>query len=173
MSPSDDPLAGILERNIRALVRHRKATEAQRSRSDRWVDAITQFTGSLKFVYIHFGVFSAWVLVNLPGSPILRFDPTYVLLATWASVEAIFLSTFVLITQNRASEIATRRDELNLQISLLAEYEITHLIQLVEALAKREGLGEATNPELAELKRDVAPEKVLDRIDHVDRDHAE
>jgi len=164
-TPPHDPLAGVLERNIEALVGRRKAEEAARSAANRIADAVTQFTGSVKFVYIHLVLFGLWIILNLPGVPFPKFDPTYVTLAMWASVEAIFLSTFVLISQNRTAEIAEKRHELNLQISLLAEHEITRVVQLVTAMAERLELKEAKDPELDELKRDVAPEKVLDSIE--------
>jgi len=164
-----DPLASVLERNIGAIVWRRKAKDAEKSRADRIADTVTRFTGSLKFVYIHLVLFGLWIVLNLPAMPFPKFDPTYVVLAMWASVEAIFLSTFVLITQNRTAELADKRDDLNLQISLLAEHEVTRLIQLVSAIAQRLEIKEAQNPELEELKRDVAPEKVLDTIDHAER----
>src|SRR5262244_1509611 len=82
-----------------------------------------------------------------------------------ASVEAIFLSTFILITQNRMAAQAEKRAELDLQISLLAEHEITRLLKLVTAVAARMGIDAAQEPELAELAQDVAPEKVLDIIE--------
>lgn len=163
-SPPNHPLAKVLERNIEAIVRRRKAEEAAQPRAERVAAAVTRFAGSLKFVYLHLVFFGCWIIVNLPGVPLPKFDPTLVTLAMWASVEAIFLSTFVLITQNRSSALADRRDDLNLQISLLAEHEVTRLIQLVTAIAQKLEISEGANPELEELKRDVAPEKVLDSI---------
>jgi uncharacterized membrane protein len=82
-----------------------------------------------------------------------------------ASVEAIFLSTFILISQNRMSTAEARRADLDLQISLLAEHEITRVLQLVARIAEKLGLEEASAAELAELKRDVAPDKVLEKIE--------
>jgi uncharacterized membrane protein len=82
-----------------------------------------------------------------------------------ASVEAIFLSTFILITQNRMAAMADKRADLDLQVSLLAEHEITRLLTLVTALAERMGVDAAQDPELTELARDVAPEQVLDTMD--------
>jgi uncharacterized membrane protein len=93
-----------------------------------------------------------------------RFDPTFVVLAMVASVEAIFISTFVLVSQNRMAAQADQRADLDLQISLLAEHEITRLITLVSEMARRMGVPEAHDPELEELERDVAPEQVLDRM---------
>ena len=78
-----------------------------------------------------------------------------------ATLEALLISTFVLITQNRMSALVAKRAELDLQISLLAEHEITHLITLVTAMAERMGVDGAQDPELAELSQDLAPEKVM------------
>ena len=89
-------------------------------------------------------------------------DESFVILATVASVEAIFLSTFVLISQNRAAVAADRRAELDLQINLLSEHEVTRLLTLTGAIADRLGVEEAEDPGLAELQENVAPEKVLD-----------
>ncbi|WP_237234894.1 DUF1003 domain-containing protein [Sphingobium sp. EP60837] len=100
---------------------------------------------------------------------IAPFDPTFVILATWASVEAIFLSTFVLISQNRAAAAADKRADLDLQISLLAEHEITKLVQLNLELAQHLGLRKADDPVIADITRDVAPEAVLDEIEQQDR----
>jgi uncharacterized membrane protein len=82
-----------------------------------------------------------------------------------ASVEALFLSTFVLITQNRMAALANKRAELDLQVSLLAEHEITRLITLVTAMAEQMGLEVAQDPELVELSQDVAPEKVMEKME--------
>lgn len=82
-----------------------------------------------------------------------------------ASVEAIFLSTFVLISQNRMAEVEDRRADLDLQVSLLAEHEITRLVSLVTEMARRMGIDEALDPALQELRRDVRPERVLERMD--------
>ena len=82
-----------------------------------------------------------------------------------ASVEAIFLSTFVLISQNRMAAAADKRADLDLQISLLAEHEVTKLVTLVSAIADRLGRGDAVDHEFDEIKQDVAPEAVLDEIE--------
>ena len=82
-----------------------------------------------------------------------------------ASVEAIFLSTFVLISQNRMAAADAKRAELDLQISLLAEHEVTKLVALVSAIVNRMGVKTDVDPELEELKQDVAPDRVLDEIE--------
>ena len=99
----------------------------------------------------------------LPGIP--RFDVSFAGLATTASIEAIFLSTFVLISQNRMAEAADKRADLDLHISLLTEHELTKLTEMVEAVAAHFDITTANHPELSEIKKDVALETVLDEIE--------
>jgi uncharacterized membrane protein len=171
-SPSSGALqpgsfGSVLDRNIDALRAKEHQEEKTASLQDRMADAITRFAGSMAFVYIHLTLVATWVAVNsglVPGVP--KFDPTFVILATVASVEAIFLSTFVLISQNRAALAADRRAALDLQTNLLSEHEITRLLSLTIAIANRLGIEEAKDPSLEELKRHVAPEKVLEKIEN-------
>jgi uncharacterized membrane protein len=159
-------LARVVERNVRALLARRAEEDLAKTRSERIADGVTRFAGSMTFVYIHLVLYLAWIVINLgvvPGLP--RFDPTFVILAMEASVEAIFLSTFVLISQNRMSALADKRADLDLQVSLLSEHEITRMLSLVQQMAERMGIDEAGDPELEELARDVHPEKVLDKIE--------
>ncbi len=140
--------------------------EAIASFEERVADAITRFTGSMRFVYLHVAVFGLWIIVNLgivPGIP--KFDPSFVILAMVASVEAIFLSTFILISQNRMTAAAEKRAELDLQINLLAEHEVTKLVAMVSAVAARLDVSTEVDDEVDELMEDVAPETVLDEIE--------
>lgn len=158
-------LAGIVERNVRSLVARRQQIEQRKGVQQRLADAITRFTGSMRFVYIHALIYGAWILINIPGVPLPKFDPSFVILAMVASVEAIFLTTFVLMTQNRMTEEAEKRAELDLQISLLAEHEVTRLITLVKAIAEKLDIEASKDPELPELQQDVAPERVLEILE--------
>lgn len=160
------PVARVLDRNIAALVRRRAQQKDASGLQDRIADAITRFAGSMRFVYLHLVVYGGWIVVNLGWVPVLHpFDPTFVVLAMVASVEAIFISTFVLISQNRMAVLADRRADLDLQISLLGEHEITKLVTLVAEIAKRMDIPAAEDPELDELRENVSPERVLDRIE--------
>ena len=163
-------MARVVERNIRALVAHRQEEQVKRNRQERIADAVTAFTGSMRFVYIHLLMFGLWIFINLGWLPIIpKFDPSFVVLAMVASVEAIFLSTFVLISQNRMAALADKRADLDLQVSLLAEHEVTRLITLVAAMAERMGIDQAHDPELTELARDVKPEKVIETMEAEER----
>jgi uncharacterized membrane protein len=163
--PSPNSLSPVLERNIRALQLRRQREEDQAPAQERVADAITRFTGSLQFVYLHLALFGFWIVANLgwlPGVP--AWDPSFVVLAMVASVEAIFLSTFVLISQNRMAAAADKRADLDLQVSLLAEHEVTKLTTLVSGIADRMGVKTEADSDLAEITRDVAPEAVLDQL---------
>jgi uncharacterized membrane protein len=159
-------MAEVVQRNIRALVDVRRAEDARRGMSDRIADAVTRFAGTMWCVYVHAALIGAWVAVNggwVPG--VRRFDPTFVLLATFASVEAIFLSTFILISQNRMQRMADRRADLDLQISLLTEHELTRVAQLLDGVARRLDAPLPPEEELAQIKRDVRPEAVVRELE--------
>ncbi|HEU4470959.1 MAG TPA: DUF1003 domain-containing protein [Flavisolibacter sp.] len=143
------PMAHVVERNIEALLQRRKAEEKIKSAEDRIADSVTRFTGSMVFVYIHLFLFGTWIAWNLGWIGLTPFDPSFVVLAMFASVEAIFLSTFVLISQNRMNEQSDKRADLDLQVSLLTEHEVTKLITVVSAIARRMNIPE--HPELGEL----------------------
>jgi uncharacterized membrane protein len=113
-------------------------------------------------------LFGTWILWNSKLLPLKPFDPSLVILAMFASVEAIFLSTFVLISQNRMAAMADKRADLDLQVSLLAEHEITRLVTLVTQIAKKMDIQESHDPEIPELEQDVQPEKVLDSIEKME-----
>jgi uncharacterized membrane protein len=163
-------LAPVLHRNIRSLQEWRARHVRNAGAQVRLAAAITRFTGSMAFVYLHLAVFGFWIAANLrwiPGVP--SWDPSFVMLAMVASVEAIFLSTFVLIAQNQMAAAAEQRAELDLQISLLAEHEITKLVDVVSKIADRMDIAASSDPELQEAKEDVAPEAVLESIEESGR----
>jgi uncharacterized membrane protein len=160
----------VVDQNIETLVRRREEESANRSLSEKIADRVTDFTGSMPFVYLHLLMFGFWIVVNLGWvRSIPKFDPSFVILAMVASVEAIFLSTFVLITQNRMAVLAEKRAELDLQVSLLAEHEITRLLGVVLKISEKLGVAESHDPELKELARDAHPERILDRIEDANR----
>lgn len=156
----------VLARNIRALEERRRQEEAQARWSERVAEAITRFTGSMLSVTLHAAFFGVWVVVNLGWLPgIEPWDPSFVTLAMIASVEAIFLTTFILISQNRMAAADKKRAELDLQISLLAEDEITELAKLTAAIAERVGVVTEREAAVEEVVQPIAPEAVLDALE--------
>ena len=101
-------------------------------------DVIAQFCGSFTFVWVHLIWFAAWIVVNgLPG--VAHFDPyPFTFLTLVVSLEAIFLSIFVLMSQNRAARLGDRRAHLDLQIDLLAERELTAILHMLRALCAKQ-----------------------------------
>jgi uncharacterized membrane protein len=165
-------MATIVERNIEALLKRRKLEDKHKSFQQMLSDKVTSFTGSMFFVYLHIFLFGGWVLWNAGVLGLKPFDPSFVMLAMIASVEAIFLSTFVLISQNRMNALAEKRAELDLQISLLTEHEVTRMIALVRAIAQKMDIKDADHPEIDELSKDVHPEKVMDTMEKFSRKSA-
>ena len=111
--------------------RTRKASDAPLSRQSRAADEMTAFSGSMPFVYIHVVWFGAWLLCKegVFGKSLI-FDPfPFGLLTLIVSLEAIFLSTFVLITQNRQQERADRRSQADYENDIRAEAWSIHLGQ--------------------------------------------
>jgi uncharacterized membrane protein len=169
-SPTPPGLTSVMDRNITRMQERRAQEERQATLSERMSDAITSFAGSMTFVIIHALAYGIWIAVNVGVVPGLKpFDPSFVMLAMEASVEAIFLSTFVLISQNRMMSAAAKQSDLDLQINLLAEHELTRLVSLVDAMARKMGVDVADETELAEIKQDVSPEAVLDGLEAADR----
>lgn len=157
-------MSGALRENIEMLSARAQEEAAAAPWSTRIADRITTFAGSMTFVAIHLALFGFWILANtvgLPGVP--KFDESLVVLAMEASVEAIFLSTFVLISQNRMAERQNRNADLDLHINLLAEHELTRVAVLLERMARKLEV-RVDDLELGEIKVDVEPQVVLDAL---------
>lgn len=164
--PAADGLNPALTRNIEAVMQRRRDSQKSASAQERAAAAISRFAGSMLFVYLHIVFFGIWIIANVGWIPgVSPWDPSLVILAMEASVESIFLSTFVLINQNRMAAEDDTRADLDLQVSLLNEHETTRLIVMVEAIARKLEVATEADGEVGELKKDVAPEAVLDRIE--------
>ncbi|HEY3124288.1 MAG TPA: DUF1003 domain-containing protein [Thermoanaerobaculia bacterium] len=159
-------LASILERNIRTVIAQKERLAGRRSLQDKLADAITDFSGHMGFVYLHFVWFAGWIGWNLGAFGARPFDPyPFGLLTMIVSLEAIFLATFVLISQNRISDEADHRANLDLQIGLLTEHEITRGLKMLDQIHHHLGLKEEAGTDLKELEAEVHPEDVLKEIE--------
>jgi len=155
-------LADVIERNIQTMQEVRSAERARRTPQDRLADALTRFSGNMWFVYVHVVWFSWWIADNRGWIPGRVFDPfPFGLLTLVVSLEAIFLATFVLISQNRAAALADMRADLDLQIDLLAEYEVTQLLRVTTAIGRKLAVQECEVPELDELRAAVPISEVI------------
>jgi uncharacterized membrane protein len=159
------PLADVIDRNISTLVRLRDEQARKRSLQAYLADSITVFSGRMVFIYVHVVWFGAWILWNQGVFGLKPFDPfPYGLLTMIVSLEAIFLSTFVLISQNRLSEEADRRADLDLHIGLLTEHEVTRALQMLDAIHRKLEIMSEGDSELTQLEMETRPEDVLDEI---------
>jgi uncharacterized membrane protein len=164
--PQPKGLSPALARNIQALEERRSKEERKATLQERIAEAVTRFAGSMAFVGLHVVLFGVWTLVNTGLLPVLpKWDESFVILGTSASVEAIFLSTFVLISQNRMAAAADKRADLDLHVGLLAEHEVTKLVTMVSAITAHLGITTDADEEVRELEQDVAPAAVLDELE--------
>jgi uncharacterized membrane protein len=165
----DNPaLSNVIERNIRTIVAMREGRKARRGFQDRLADVITSFSGRMIFAYVHVIWFGVWILLNTGFFGIEPFDPfPYGLLTMVVSLEAIFLSTFILISQNRQDRENDRRAELALQIGLLNEHEVTRVLQMLDAIQEKLGIEDHAHSELADLEMETKPEDVLAEIERL------
>jgi uncharacterized membrane protein len=155
----------LTQRNVEAILSLDEAAKEQRTRSELLAERIAQFCGSMRFVWVHVLFFSSWIAFNLmPG--LRHIDPfPFTFLTLVVSLEAIFLSTFILISQNHDTQISERRNHLDLQINLLSEQENTKMIQILQAIANKVGVDLSHDSDLERLGQETLPEKLAEQIE--------
>jgi uncharacterized membrane protein len=152
-----------IRRNIEAVRRMEEEFANRRTLSDRIADTIGGFSGTPAFVAIHVVLFGGWMLWNsVPRAA--KFDPyPFLLLSVLVNVEAIFLSTFVLMKQNRMSKREDLRAHLDRQINLLSEREMTLVLQLLQRISTRLGVRLSTD-EIEQLTEETSVEEVATQL---------
>jgi uncharacterized membrane protein len=134
---------------------------ANRTSMEILADRMIGVASATPFLVIHAILFVVWIVWNVPGVPLPQFDPyPYGMLTTIVSLEAIFLSIFVLMTQSRESKIGELREELTLQVNLRVEEEVTKTLHLVAGLYSRLGLKLADDPELKSMLEPLDPKRI-------------
>ena len=164
--------AEITRRNVRTVRELEQLAVADPGFADRTASVVGRVCGSIHFVWIHALAFGTWIAVNaIPGLP--HWDPyPFTLLTLWASMESIFIASFIMIAQNYAMRLSERRDQLELQVNLLAEQEATKTLQLLESVARHLGVQKEEDPEvtaLAEATRLDALARQIDETHEEDR----
>lgn len=141
--------------------------------SDRVADAITTFAGSMTYVWLHVLWFAIWITGNGIFNGFDEFP--FGLLTMVVSLEAIFLATFVLISQNRQAKIQDKRAKLDLQVNLIAEQEVTKLIEVVARIEARLGASNGHDPDMEHMRNPTHVRELADQMEEVERevdDHA-
>jgi uncharacterized membrane protein len=155
----------VTRQNVLAMRQLEEAAMASRTGADRVAAAIARFCGQMSFVWIHVVLFAVWIGYNTV--PWFKpFDPyPFTFLTLVVSLEAIFLSTFILISQNYDMRVSERRNQLDLQINLLAEQENTKALQMLERIAKKVGAHGSDDPQVRALEQATRPEALVRQID--------
>jgi uncharacterized membrane protein len=164
-------IGDLTRKNIEIIAELENAANEQRSLTDRIADVISDFVGSMKFVYLHVLWFGLWIAFNtLPIFPKQwRIDAfPFTFLTFVVSLEAIFLSTFILISQNHEERLARRRNHLDLQINLLSEQENSQILKLLQMITAHLQLSD--DPNTQALKEAVRPEEMVSQIEDVIED---
>ena len=155
-----------IQKNVAAIAELEKNIEAQRSRPARVGAAIAGFVGTMTFAVSHIVGISIWVYINRMDS-VWQFDPyPWPVLILILAVEAIVLTSFVLMTQRHQTRVADRRSHLNLQISLLAEAEMTKVMNTLRTISMHLGLpDEGEDESFREMAKDTNVEHVAQALD--------
>ncbi len=162
-SNNSKPIEEETQSSIFKVVEIENAQKENRTFAEKLSEAIANFCGSMTFVYVHVVWFGGWVLFNslLPVQP---FDPfPFTFLTLIVSLEAIFLSTFILISQNHETRLTERRNHLDLQINMMAEKENTKLLELAKAIAQKVGVA-FDDADMQALLEPMDPAKVVEQI---------
>lgn len=162
----------VTRQNVQAMRQLEEAAMGKRTGADRVAAAIARFCGSMTFVWMHVVVFAAWIGYNtVPWFQ--PFDPyPFTFLTLIVSLEAIFLSTFILISQNYDMRVSERRNQLDLQINLLAEQENTKSLQILERIAKKVGAHIGDDAQVRALEEATRPEALVEQIEEAYRQDA-
>jgi uncharacterized membrane protein len=131
-----------------------KLESQDRTPSEKIADHIASFTGSMVFVWIHVAWFAAWILLNVSRLGFQPFDPyPFTFLTMIVSLEAIFLSTFILMSENRQDRLGDRRARVNLQVDMIAEREVTKMMALIVDIHDHLGIRRPVDKELSEMQK--------------------
>ena len=171
----------IIRKNIAALTQMQRRDEERRTSTDRVADWITAFSGSMGFVYLHVVWFGVWIVLNIglfARFGLRAFDEfPFGLLTMIVSLEAIFLSTFVLISQNRMARASEKRAELERQVNLLAEQKAGKTLEMLDHLTRQldqvRRFSFERDPEIEALKVSPEPDEVLRVIEEASARAAE
>jgi uncharacterized membrane protein len=152
-------------KNVRVISDIERRTIHERSRLERITDNISESTGSISFIVIHAMAFAMWIVMNLRTRWVFDAYP-FNLLNLAVSLEAIFLTSIVLMTQNRLTRQGDKRAHLDLQVNLLAEQELTAILRMVHALCQHAGMHLSSQDErVTQLLKDIDIEKLAATLD--------
>lgn len=149
-------------RNIRQIGDFERDALARRSLAARLGDGVANHAGRMWFIVTHVVWFAVWIGLNVGGKRSAAFDPyPCPLLTMIVSLESIFLSLFILMSQNRTGRLADERNHLDLQVNLLAEDENTKMLLMLQALCEHHKLAIGRDPEIAAMAEQTHLQEVM------------
>ena len=155
----------ITEQNVQTIAQMERAIDQQRTFGERVADGFAALVGSWTFIIVQSVLLAAWVIVNLIAWQ-HRWDPyPFILLNLVLSFQAAYASPIIMMSQNRQSRIADRRNQLDLQINLLAEQESTETLRLLRKLCEKAGIDPGADPHFDALLRATRPDELARQID--------
>ncbi len=157
--------------NVADILKMEERDRLKMTVTDKIADKITAFSGSNLFVILHLVWFGLWILINsgrITGMKIVDPFPFNFLTMT-VSLEAIFLSTFVLISQNKQAKLADKRAKIDLQVNMIAERENTKLLNLILDIQEYLGMHKKRDPEIKELRRKTDIAKLASELDRAEQ----
>jgi uncharacterized membrane protein len=151
----------------KAIKSFKAKADAKRTATEKFADLLTAKFGTIAFLSLNFIWFGGWILINTDMIPGIKpFDPfPFGLLTMIVSLEAIGLAIIVLISQNREARVNELREEIELQLSTIAEGEVTKLINLTALLLKKQGINIDDDPELTKMLKPIDSAELVRQLE--------
>ena len=164
--PKPQTAEELTEQNVRTIIALESAARSSTSVGERVAARVAAFCGSMKFVWMHLIWFGGWMTYNSSSAFLPHPDPfPFTFLTLTVALEAIFLSAFILISQNRETRQTEQRSHLDLQLSLLMEQENTKMLKMLKSIANKVGADIDADRDLAPLEESTRPDKLLNQIE--------
>jgi uncharacterized membrane protein len=155
----------LTRKNVETIANMERAALIQRTVGERVADRFAAVVGSWPFIIIQSVILAIWVVVNITAW-VRHWDPyPFILLNLALSFQAAYASPIIMMSQNRQGRLAERRNQLDLQINLLAEQENTEMLRLLRRLCEKNGIEVDDRRAIEALAQQTKPDKVVKQIE--------
>ncbi len=162
---SQQSIDTLTDRNLQAILEKERLVQSGSTFAQRFASYVAAFCGSMTFVWIHMVIFTLWIAYNTSPWVLVHYDPLpFTLLNFMLSIEAIFLSAFILMSQNQEAKMDKQRSHLDLQINLLTEQGNTQMLKMLRSIADKVGADFEEHPDMQLMEQTTQPERLLDQI---------
>lgn len=162
---SQQSIDTLTDRNLNAILQKEQSNQSDSTSSQRFAAHVAAFCGTMTFVWIHVVIFTLWIAYNTSPWVAVHPDPLpFTFLNFTLSIEAIFLSAFILISQNQDARMDKQRSHLDLQINLLTEQGNTQMLKILRSIADKVGADFEEHPDMELMEQATQPDRLLDQI---------